>query len=368
MKLYTNINNNYKHIYRIRLIITAIFLIMSAFALTSCTNSKQQHDSSYNSQHLSDNPSDNNQNTQEIFAMDTYMTLTAYGDNAKSAVDKAIDEIKRLDAMFSVGNTESDVTKLNANGSGTVSDETAFIINKAMQVSKETRGAFDITIYPLMELWGFTTKNYRVPDAGEIADVLKTVSYTNVAVNGSKVELYGNASIDLGGIAKGYTSSRVIDIFKENGIEHAMINLGGNVQVLGSKLDGSSWRVAIQNPDNDNSYLGVLNVKDKAVITSGGYERYFKQDGQVYHHIIDPATGYPSESELTSVTIVCSDGTTADALSTALFVMGLDGAKKMYKEGTIDFDMILFDGKTVYVSDGIADEFSTDKEKVIISK
>ena len=207
-----------------------------------------------------------------------------------------------------------------------------------------------------------------MPESSEIADVLKHVSYTNVEVNGQQVTLSDGASIDLGGIAKGYTSSRVIQIMKDCGIEHAIINLGGNVQVLGTKTDGSDWRVAIQNPDSESSYLGVLSTADKAVITSGGYERYFEQDGQVYHHIIDPQTGYPSESDLTSVTIVCSDGTTADALSTALFVMGLDGAKELYRSGAIDFDMILFDGSRVYVSEGIASGFSTDMDKEIITR
>ena len=155
---------------------------------------------------------------------------------------------------------------------------------------------------------------------------------------------------------------------KDCGIEHAIVNLGGNVQVLGTKTDGSDWRVAIQNPASENSYLGILSTKDKAVITSGGYERYFEQDGQVYHHIIDTQTGYPSDSDLTSVTIVYSDGTTADALSTALFAMGLDGAKELYRSGDIDFDMILFDGSRVYVSEGIASGFSTDMNKEIITR
>ena len=300
--------------------------------------------------------------------MDTYMSLTAYGSNSEEAVSKAVQEINRLDAMFSVGNEDSDVTKINENGSGEVSEETAFIMNRAMQVSEKTNGAFDITIYPLMELWGFTTKNYRVPESSEIAEALKGVSYTNVEVNGQQVTLSDGASIDLGGIAKGYTSSRVIQIMKDCGIEHAIINLGGNVQVLGTKTDGSDWRVAIQNPASENSYLGILSTADKAVITSGGYERYFEQDGQVYHHIIDPQTGYPSDSDLTSVTIVCSDGTIADALSTALFVMGLDGAKELYRSGAIDFDMILFDGSRVYVSEGIASGFSTGMDKEIITR
>lgn len=337
-------------------ILTVMIGITAMTVLSSCANKENA---------VKGQP---DQSTQEIFAMDTYMSLTAYGSNSEEAVNKAVQEINRLDAMFSVGNADSDVTKINENGSGEVSEETAFIMNRAMQVSEKTNGAFDITIYPLMELWGFTTKNYRVPESSEIAEALKGVSYTNVSVNGQQVALTGGSSIDLGGIAKGYTSSRVIQIMKDCGIEHAIVNLGGNVQVLGTKTDGSDWRVAIQNPASENNYLGILSTTDKAVITSGGYERYFEQDGQVYHHIIDTQTGYPSDSDLTSVTIVYSDGTTADALSTALFAMGLDGAKELYRSGDIDFDMILFDGSTVYVSEGIASGFSTDMNKEIITR
>ena len=337
-------------------ILTVMIGITAMTVLSSCANKENA---------VKGQP---DQSTQEIFEMDTYMSLTAYGSNSEEAVNKAVQEINRLDAMFSVGNADSDVTKLNENGSGEVSEETAFIMNRAMQVSEKTNGAFDITVYPLMELWGFTTKNYRVPESSEIAEALKGVSYTNVSVNGQQVALTGGSSIDLGGIAKGYTSSRVIQIMKDCGIEHAIVNLGGNVQVLGTKTDGSDWRVAIQNPASENSYLGILSTADKAVITSGGYERYFEQDGQVYHHIIDTQTGYPSDSDLTSVTIVHSDGTTADALSTALFAMGLDGAKELYRSGDIDFDMILFDGSRVYVSEGIASGFSTDMNKEIITR
>ena len=183
-------------------ILAGITAILAAAVLTACGGSKPEKD-------------DTVQSTQEIFAMDTYMSLTAYGSNSEEAVSKAVQEINRLDAMFSVGNEDSDVTKINENGSGEVSEETAFIMNRAMQVSKETKGAFDITIYPVMELWGFTTKNYRVPESSEIAEVLKHVSYTNVGINGQQVTLSDGASIDLGGIAKGYTSSRVIQIMKD---------------------------------------------------------------------------------------------------------------------------------------------------------
>ena len=150
----------------------------------------------------SESVSENDKYSSDIFAMDTYMSLTAYGAKAEDAVTAAIHEIQRLDAMFSVGNTDSDVTTANMQGSATVSDETAYLVEQSLEISRKTDGAFDITIYPVMELWGFTTKNYRVPESSEIADVLKHVSYTNVEVNGQQVTLSDGASIDLGGIAK----------------------------------------------------------------------------------------------------------------------------------------------------------------------
>lgn len=307
--------------------------------------------------------------TTEVFAMDTYMTLTAYGDNAQTAVNEAVAEIRRLDDRFSVGNAESDVTVINNAGGGRVSEETAFLIEKSLDIGRKTKGAFDITVYPLMELWGFTSGNYRVPSDEEIKDVLSKVSYMNVTADGQEVTLNNNAMIDFGGIAKGYTSSRVMDIFRQNGVEHGIISLGGNVQALNSKPDNSSWRVAVQKPDGDGDYLGILSVDNKAVITSGGYERYFEQNGMTYHHIINPSTGYPSDSDLTSVTIVCDDGTTADALSTSLFIMGLDNAVDFYRNSGIAFDMILYDRSgRLYVTQDIAGSFSSDIDVEIISR
>ena len=175
--------------------------------------------------------------------------------------------------------------------------------------------------------------------------------------------------IDLGGIAKGYTSSKVMDIFKENGISSAVISLGGNVQALNGKPDGSDWRVAVENPADTENYLGVLSIKDKAVITSGGYERYFEQDGKTYHHIIDPSTGYPANNGLTSVTIVSDDGTLADGLSTSLFIMGPEKAQEYWKKHSDEFDTILVkDDGSILVSEGIADNFTSESDFMVIKK
>ena len=300
----------------------------------------------------SESVSENDKYSSDIFAMDTYMSLTAYGAKAEDAVTAAIHEIQRLDAMFSVGNTDSDVTTANMQGSATVSDETAYLVEQSLEISRKTDGAFDITIYPVMELWGFTTKNYKVPQADELQETLKRVSYENASLKDHELVLKNNAQIDFGGIAKGY-----------------MVNLGGNVQTLGTKTDGTAWRVAIQSPQGGNQYLGILETSDQAVITSGGYERYFEENGVTYHHIIDPKTGYPSDSDLTSVTIVCADGTKADALSTSFFVMGLQKAESFYENTDLDFDVILLTkDNQIYISEGIAQNFTSDYTVNVLKK
>lgn len=305
---------------------------------------------------------------KELFAMDTYMTLTAYGENAQDAVDAAAEEIERLDAMLSTGSADSEIGQVNANGSGTLSEESGYLVERSLELYQETDGVFDIAIYPIMQAWGFTDQNYQVPSADTLQGLLPLTDASEIVYDADTREIsFGQEGmkIDLGGIAKGYTSSRIMDIYREHGIESGMVNLGGNVQVLGTKTDGSNWRVAIQNPDDENDYLGVLETADKAVITSGGYERYFEQDGKTYHHIIDPSTGYPAESGLTSVTIVTEDGTLADGLSTSLFIMGEEKAAAFWKVHSDEFDVILVsDDGTLYVTEGIEDDFTSQGAEV----
>ena len=310
--------------------------------------------------------------SRDIFAMDTYMTLTAYGKNAKKALDAAVDEINNIEQLVSTGIDSSEVSQINKNGKGSVSETTGYLIKRSKEIYDSTNGVFDITIYPIMQAWGFPTENYRVPGKKELKKLRGLMGADHVLYDEKKQEVTldkEGMKIDLGGIAKGYTSSKVMDIFKENGISSAVISLGGNVQTLNGKPDGSDWRVAVENPADTGSYIGVLSIKDKAVITSGGYERYFKQDGKTYHHIIDPATGYPAENGLTSVTIVSDDGTLADGLSTSLFIMGKEKAEKFWKKYSDKFDVILLtDDDQLYVSEGIADDFQSDYKVNIMKK
>ena len=310
--------------------------------------------------------------SKEFFAMDTYMEVDAYGDNGEKAVAKAEKEVNKLDSILSTGKSTSEISKLNKNKKQVVSADTMSLIKESVKISKETNSAFNPTIYPLMELWGFTTKNYYVPKDNEIKPLLNHMDIDNIKIDESKNEVSfkdNKMKIDLGAIAKGYTSSKIIDIFKDNNIKSGMVTLGGNVQVLGKKPDGSLWKVGIQNPIGEDEYLGVLQTSDKAVITSGGYERNFTKNGKTYHHILDPSNGYSANNGLTSVTIISSDGTLADALSTSLFVMGKDKPIDFYKKSNYDFDFILYTSNDkLIISEGIKDKFSSDLDIKVVNK
>ena len=345
-----------------------IIFTLVCLTLTSC-NSKTTDTTN----DTSENPTANNDEPQsrDVFAMDTYMTLTAYGNNADEALNEAEAEIERLDALLSTGDENSEIYALNQNGTGTISEDTEILLDESEKLYTDTDGVFDITIYPVMDAWGFTTQNYRIPSEEELKGLLENVNASKIQYDkaSKKVALPAGVKIDFGGIAKGYTSSRIMGIYKKCGVTSGMVSLGGNVQLLGAKPDGSFWRVAVQSPDDTNDYLGVLEAEDKAVITSGGYERYFEENGKIYHHIIDPATGYPAENGLKSVTIVSDDGTLADGLSTSLFIMGKDKACDFWKEHSDKFDMILMtDDNELYVSEGIADVFSSDLTTNIVKK
>lgn len=338
-------------------------MLLTGCSSTSNTNHTNNTGSAATAQTNSTTSSSTGPVSQEIFAMDTYMTVTAYGDNAQKGVTDAIAEIERLDNLLSIGKEDSEISKLNRSGSAALSDDTAVMVTKALELYKSTGGAFDITVLPLMELWGFTTEDYYVPTDAEIASTLQRVGADKLTWDEKTktLTLGDNQEIDLGGIAKGFTSSRIMEIFKKDGVTCGMVSLGGNVHLLGTKQDGSEWRVGIQDPDNTDDMLGVLEADDCAVITSGAYERNFEKDGVTYHHIIDPATGKPSNSGLTSVTIVSKDGTLADGLSTSLFVMGKDKAIAYWKQHADEFDTILVDtDRNVYITEGIADGFTPD--------
>ena len=310
--------------------------------------------------------------SRELFAMDTFMSIVTYGDAAEEAADAAAGEIARLDSLFSVGIADSDIAVLNCEKKAAVSGETMELIERSAAISRSTDGTFEPTVYPLMEAWGFPSGNYRIPSDDELEKLLENVDVSRIRTDpasGTVSFTSAQTAIDLGGIAKGYTSARLMDLFREYGLVSAKVSLGGNIQVLGKKPDGTRWKIGIEDASGNGTLAGVIETEDSAVVTSGDYERYFEENGVRYHHILDPETGYPARSGLAGVTIISSDGTLADALSTALFVMGSEKAEEYWREHADEFDMILqkTDG-TLSVSEGIEDRFTGNRETQVIRR
>ena len=297
----------------------------------------------------------------DLFAMDTYMTMKAYGPGAQSALSDISSMISDLDSRLSVTNTESEIYQLNhAKGKSVpLSDTTADLLSKALALGNTTNGALELTSYPLSLAWGFTTGNYQIPDQEAIDGLLPLVDDSAITLDGTSATLPTGAQLDLGAVAKGYAGDRAAEILQDAGVTSALLNLGSStIRAIGSKPDGSPWRIALQDPNDTSAYAGVVSATDLSIDTSGGYERYFEgDDGEIYWHILDPDTGYPAKNGLISVTVLSDSALTGDGLSTALFVMGLSDAIDYWREnGGFEF-IFITDQNEIYVSQGAQDLF-----------
>lgn len=282
------------------------------------------------------------------YLMDTVVTITA--DN-KKAVDQCFLEIERLQNMFSCYVEDSDISKINSAPSGTyvsVHKETLELLEKANMYKEITRGAFDISIKPVSDLWDIKGGGY-VPDDREISSALNCLS--DVRIKGDKAALKKDgAQIDLGGIAKGYIGDKVREILVNYNVKSAIIDLGGNIVVIG-KNGRKQWKIGIQDPTKlRGTTLGYVEAEDKCVVTSGGYERFFEKDGKTYHHIFDTATGKNPNNDVLGVTIISKDGTLADALSTSCFILGKDKGLELAKGNGAE--AIIVTQKGVFMTDG----------------
>ncbi len=292
----------------------------------------------------------------DLFAMDTYMTMKAYGPGAQSALNDISSMISDLDSRLSVTNTESEIYQLNhAEGKSVpLSDATADLLRKALALGDTTGGALELTSYPLSLAWGFTTGDYQIPDQEAIDGLLPLVDDSAITLDGTSATLPTGAQLDLGAVAKGYAGDRAAELLKDAGVTSALLNLGSStIRAIGSKPDGSPWRIALQDPNDTSAYAGVVSATDLSIDTSGGYERYFEgDDGEIYWHILDPGTGYPAKNGLISVTVLSDSALTGDGLSTALFVMGLSDAMDYWREnGGFEF-IFITDQNEIYVSQG----------------
>ena len=299
--------------------------------------------------------------TLELFAMDTYMTFVAIGDGADDVLTDLSRTFNTLESSLSRTVDTSEVSRLNRDGSAVWDEDGAQLLSWALQHSQETDGAFDITIAPLVELWGITSDSPRVPSQEEIDALLPLVGGEHVHMDDA-VTLDTGCAVDLGGIAKGYASQQVADILRAHGVTSAVVSLGGNVYVCGGKPDGTPWNVGIQDPAG-SGYAAMVSLTDRFAVTSGGYQRYFEaEDGTVYRHILDPRTGRPADSDLLSVTIISDDGTAADAYSTALYVMGEQEAVSFWRaHGGFELILITADGRLLYTP-GLSDAITKPED------
>ena len=263
--------------------------------------------------------------------MGTVITHRAFGHRAEAALRAAEAETRRLERRLSRFIPDSDISRVNASAGGAavpVAGETLEVLSAALRYSRHSGGAFDATAAPLVSLWRVTGGATAAPTMREIKKALALVDFTALRLDrerGTAGLMKPGQSLDLGGVAKGYASDRIIEVFKQHGVESAFTNFGGNVSTLGVRPDGKPWRVGIRHPRKSGALAGAVDVAGRSVVTSGDDQRYFVgSDGRRYHHILDPGTGYPSDSGLISATVVSDSAAAADALSTALFVLGME--------------------------------------------
>lgn len=313
-------------------------------------------------------PSDLEKVSSDFFAMDTPINITVYASNqekGKEAIDQAGAEFQRINDLvgrFPGRNLAdpqgSDVYRINEKAGISpveVSDDTLAMIKKAQHYAKESGGYFDIAIGPVMDLWGFGGEEYRVPTEEEINKALLLSGYEKIIIDDQGKTVYlpeKGMVMDLGGVAKGYATDMAVQKLRDAGIKSGIINAGGNVFVMGSKPDGSPWKVGIQDPRDRNGLVAVMEVTDAAVISSGDYERYFEEDGVRYHHIMDPSTGKPARG-LMGTTIVTDNSTNADIFSTLMFVLGTEKGMEFQKKLSGVEVVFINDEKEISYTEGL---------------
>ncbi|MEW5920072.1 MAG: FAD:protein FMN transferase [Bacillota bacterium] len=267
--------------------------------------------------------------TRTLFIMDTHVDITFYSSSvqvAQTAIGEIFTEMQRLESLLSRHIAGSDLQRINEAAGREpvqVSPETLFVLRRALEIAALSDGAFDPTIAPLLELWGFGGESFAVPSADQLAQARELVNYRVVEIDEEQGSVFlprSGMKLDLGGIAKGYIVDKGQELARGS-VSASFINAGGDISIRGRKPSGDAWRVAVQDPHDPQRWVAVINMDEGSVVTSGDYQRFFEVEGRRYHHILDPHTGMPAFG-LSSVTIVAPDTTTADALATAVFVLG----------------------------------------------
>ncbi len=301
---------------------------------------------------------------QQLFAMNTVFTITAYGKKAKNALNAAAATIVAIDAMCDPNVETSTCYALNhAEGAQVnVSGQIAEMLTDAKEIYERTDGAYDITVYPLVDLWGFTDGRYYVPLPEEISQVLARLCMDRLTISKfptsgtSAVNLPDYGALSFDSCARGCAANYAIDAMRKNGVESGLVSLAGNIQTLGMKPDRTEWSIGITDPNNPTGYLGILSVGETAVVTTGSYQQYMTSNPK-YHHIFNTKSGYPTSNGLLSVTVICPDGTYADCLSTAMFALGQSRAINYWREYK-GFEMVIINSDNeVICTSGLLEQF-----------
>jgi FAD:protein FMN transferase len=309
------------------------------------------------------------------FVLGTVCQITLYEEGKDGVVEEAFGELSRIESVFSRNIDTSDIATFNRESEESVGTfsyvflpETAGVLSRALEYANTTGGLYNPAVGPLVDLWGIGSESARIPSQDEIDRILPILDSKDLILENGFIRAKAGMSLDLGGIAKGYAADRVKAVLEKAGIERGIVNLGGNVLVMGSKEDGSLWNVGIQNPLSERGdYIGIISMESTSMVTSGNYERYFEEDGIRYHHILDSSSGYPIANNLAACTVVTPQSIDADALSTSLYSMGLEEGMAFTEASDYFEALFVTKDNKVYLSSGLGKSFKLTNEDFILS-
>src|SRR6056297_3049374 len=342
-----------KNIFKTKIIIF-LLLISLIFTFTSCEDEES-------------GVVNNSKISESEFLLDTHVTITLYGTTDENIFPEIFGEIQRLENILSVHVEGSDLDLLKENAGikpVKVSEDTIKLMEKSIKYSELTNGLFDITSGPLIDLWGIGTESAKITSKDEIKVAIGLIDYNKIKINKNERTIFledEGMIANLGAIAKGYIADKVEEKLYELGVKSAIINLGGNVQLIGTKPDGTLFRIGIQDPDESRGgNIGVYTGKDVTIVSSGDYERFFVEDGVRYHHILNPKTGFPVETEIKSVSIITEESFEADALSTSVLLSGWDKGINIIENLNNVEAIFINKNHEVYVTEGLKENFNFD--------
>lgn len=319
-----------------------VFTVLSfIFALCGCASEKKFH------------------LTETMFAMDTVMTIELYGKNAEQAYKEIEKRIREVEAYASVGNKDSLIGRLNRDKKIEANEDLLNMFKTAVFYAQETNGALDISTQVASEAWGFGKDEQRIPDEHELKTLLKSIDFQRIQIDGNIITIPDDMVVGLGAVAKGYCADIAVDISKKNKLDFAIINLGGNIACYGKPLDGEFFGIGIEDPYQPGTAIAVIQNKDKSLVSSGNYQRFFERGGVRYHHILDPKTAAPALTDVNMITVVCDSSTSADCLSTALYVLGEVETIEYWRRNKELFDFVMVKDDELLCSSGLKDKLNT---------